>query len=406
MADDIPATLLLDRDNLEHPYPLYRRLQKEAPVWHVPGTDIYVVTSYELLDEAAGRVEDFSSNMRCLLYRDENGLPGRLPFGGAGMDVLASADPPVHGVHKRAVFPEFVAKRMIQLEPEIGEIAAGCVDRAVDQRTVDFMAAVGNLVPITIISRLIGFRDSDLDQLLQTAFESTALVGATLSQQGLYDSMARAFQVMAWMGEQLAGAATQPGDDILTSLSRAVDGEVLSSQEAMGILVTLLAAGGESTTSLLGNATRILAEDAALQQKLREQPDLIPAFLEEVLRLESPFRSMLRSVPKDTTLGGVDIPAGATVLMFWSAGNRDPAQFENPDEIVLDRPRRHMTFGRGIHQCVGAPLARLEGRKVLTALLERTSSFALDPDQPPQWVESLQVRRYQSLPLKLLPRDA
>jgi cytochrome P450 len=91
--------------------------------------------------------------------------------------------------------------------------------------------------------------------------------------------------------------------------------------------------------------------------------------------------------------------------MFWSAGNRDPAAFENPDEMILDRPMRHMTFGRGIHFCVGAPLARLEGRVVLTALLERTSSITLDPDQPPEWVQSLQVRRYKHLPLKLVPRQ-
>ncbi|WP_299690747.1 cytochrome P450 [Hydrocarboniphaga sp.] len=396
--------MLLDRAVLENPYPFYLQLQTQAPVWRVPGTEVFVVTSYALLEEAAARVEDFSSNMRCLLYRDEDGLPARLSFGEAGIQALATADPPSHGVHKRAVFPEFVGKRMSLLEPEIAELATSLVERAIDRRNVDFMAEVGNLIPITVINRLIGFRNSNLERLLQTAFDSTALVGGALSQQQLFECVGRSVETQSWIAEQVAAAAAEPGDDILTSIRNGVESGAFSASEGTGILMILLAAGGESTTSLLGNAVRILADNAELQQKLRQQPDLIPAFVEEVLRLEAPFRSMLRSVPKDTTLGGVEIPAGSTVLLFWSAGNRDPAAFENPEELVLERPRRHLTFGKGIHHCVGAPLARIEGRTVLSVLLERTSSFTLDADQPPQWVESLQVRRYERLPLTLVPR--
>ncbi|MDB6107744.1 MAG: cytochrome [Gammaproteobacteria bacterium] len=403
MSPEIPGAALLDRQILADPYPFYHRLQREAPVWHVPSTEVYTVTSFALLEEAARRVEDFSSNMRCLLYRDDHGLPARLAIGDAASQALATADPPLHAVHRRTVFSEFIAKRMTALEPEIAEIATGCVERALDQRNVDFMALVGNVVPITVIGSLIGFQNSDPMTLLRAAFDSTALVGGTLSQPQLFEHIGRSAEIQTWIGAQLA-EAKGTGDDILTTIQRGVDSGALRTQEGTGILHILLAAGGESTTSLIGNSVRILAENAALQQQLREQPDHIKPFLEEVLRLESPFRSMLRSVPKDTKLGGVDIPEGSTVLMFWSAGNRDPAAFENPDEMVLGRPLRHMTFGRGIHTCVGAPLARLEGRVVLSKLIERTASFTLDPDQPPpEWVESLQVRRYQHLPLKLVP---
>lgn len=403
MTQEIPGTALLDRATMDNPYPLYRRLQAESPVWRVPGSEVFLVTSYELLDEAAKRVEDFSSNMRCLLYRDENGLPGRLGFGEAGMQALATADPPVHTVHRHTVFPEFVGKRMSLLAPEIEEVAAACVASAVGKGRTDFMAEVGNRVPITIISRLIGFKGSDLDTLLQTAFDSTSLVGGALSQQQLFETIGRIMSIGTWVAEQLE-AADGTEDDILTSIKRGVEAGALNPQEAAGILQTLLAAGGESTTSLLGNAVRMLAEDVPLQQRLRADPELVPAFLEEALRLESPFRSMLRSVPRDTTLGGVEVPEGSTVLMFWSAGNRDPAAFENPEQINLERPRRHMTFGRGIHLCVGAPLARLEGKTVITELLARTSHIALDPDQPPEWVQSLQVRRHDRLPVILTPR--
>ena len=195
----------------------------------------------------------------------------------------------------------------------------------------------------------------------------------------------------------------EPGDDLLGAVARGVDAGVFSDFEANGILHTLLSAGGESTTSLLGNAVRILAEQPDLQQHLRQNPEQIPTFVEEALRLEPPFRYHMRSVPKDTTIGGVDIPAGATVLS--ALGLRQP----RPRRVRTTRrgrslpaaPRHHVAFGRGIHFCVGAPLARVEARSVLTVLLERTSSITLDPDHAPRWVNSLMVRRHEQLPVRL-----
>jgi cytochrome P450 len=404
MCNEIPATLLLDPKVIEDPYPFYRELHRLAPVWQVPGTEVFVVSSFALLEEAARRIEDFSSNMHCLLYRAENGLPERLSFGTMGIQTLATADPPLHTVHKHAVFPEFVGKRMALLEPEIADLAARYIERALDKRSVDFMTAIGNLMPITMISRLIGFRNSDLDRLLQAAFDSTSLLGSRLSLQQLQELMARSGEIQTWIADQLATAANEPGEDILTSIGHGVQAGALSAYEGVIIMQTLLSAGGESTTSLLGNAVRLMADHPDLQQRLRQRPDLVPNFAEEALRLESPFRYLMRSVHKDTVLGGVDIPAGATVLLFWGAANRDPTEFKHADEIELDRPRRHVAFGRGIHTCVGAPLARLEARIVLTVLLERTSSITLNPDQPPRWVDSLQVRRHERLPVQLVPR--
>jgi len=404
MNQEIPGTLLLDPKVIEDPYPFYRQLHRHAPVWQVPGTEVFAVSSFARLAEAAGRFEDFSSNMPCLLYRDENGLPSRLPFGDSGIPALATADPPIHTLHRSTVFPNFVAKRMALLEAEIVGLATGCVERALDKRNVDFMAEIGNVVPITVISRLIGFRNGDLDRLLRTAFDSTELVGSTLSRERLIDLITRSKDIGAWIADELAIAANEPGEDILSSIGRGGETGALSAPAGIVILQTLLAAGGESTTSLLGSAVRLLADHQDLQQHLRQQPELIPNFVEEALRLESPFRHHLRSVPKDATLGDVDIPAGATILMLWGAANRDPAAFEHPDEILLERPRRHVAFGRDIHFCVGAPLARLEARGVLTVLLERTSSIRLDPDQPPRWVNSLMVRRYEHLPVQLVRR--
>jgi cytochrome P450 family 144 len=405
MTGDIPGTLLLDPSVIENPYDFYRRLRQEAPVWQVPGTDIFVVTSFSLLLEATARVEDFSSNMNFLLYRDERGLPCRWSFGDGGGYVLATADPPDHKIHREAVFSELVAKRMAALEPEIVDVATRCVDKALGVGGVDFMAAVANVVPITLVSSLIGFRDSDLDELLRNAFDGTSLVGGRLTLSQLETLMARVADIGTWIVGQLDVARRQPSEDILGAIARAIEADVLNVGEACVILQTLLSAGGESTTSLMGNSVRLLAEHQDVQSSLREHPDLIPAFVEESLRLESPFRFLFRSTAQDTELGDVHIPAGSTVLLFWAAANRDPTAFPQPDDIDLNRrlPRRHVAFGRGIHHCVGAPLARLEGQVVLRCLLNRTSAIELDRSQPPRWFDSLQVRRHESLPVLLTP---
>jgi cytochrome P450 len=406
MTQGISATLLLDPKVIDDPYPFYRQLHAQAPVWEISDTGLFAVSTFELVAEAAGRVEDFSSNINFLLYRDDAGLPCRLPFGDAGAQALATADPPMHALHRSTVFPELVAKRMAELEPDIVGITNRCVTRALESGAAEFMTEIGNVVPITMISRLIGFRDANIDQLLSAAFDSTAMLGSTLSLDELMKLISRIGEIQTWLADQLATAAKQPGDDLLGAVARGVQGGVFGDFEATAILHTLLSAGGESTTSLLGNAVRLLAEHRDLQEHLRQQPEEVPMFVEEALRLEPPFRYHMRFVPKNTTLGAVDIPAGATVLLLWGAANRDTAVFEPPDEIDLQRPvpRRHVAFGRGIHHCVGAPLARIEARIVLAVLLERTSSITLDPEHAPRWANSLMVRRHEELPVRLVTR--
>jgi cytochrome P450 family 144 len=403
---EISGTLLLDQKVIDDPYPFYRRLQAQAPVWEVPGTGIFVVSTFELVTEAAARTEDFSSNLKCLLYRDDAGLPCRLTFGDAGAQALATADPPMHALHRSAVFPELVAKRMAKLEPDIADIAGECVTRALDNGTTDFMTAIGNVVPITVTSSLIGFRDADLDKLLSAAFDSTAMVGSALSFDELMELINRVGEIQAWLAAEVAEAKRAPGDDVIGAVARAVNNGVFGDFEATSILHILLGAAGESTASLLGNAVRLLAERADLQEYLRQNPAEIPRLVEEALRLESPFRYQMRSATRDTELGGVAIPADATVLLLFAAANRDVAEYERPDEIDLRRelPRQHLAFGRGIHYCVGAPLARVEARTVLSVLLDRTSGITLDPEDPPRWVDSLIVRRHERLPVRLAAR--
>jgi cytochrome P450 len=401
----LSRSMLLDPSVLADPYDFYRTLREQAPVWPVPGTDVVVISTFDLLSEAVARPEDFSSTMQCLIYRDEDGLPARLDFGDAALPTLAAADPPLHTTHRRAVFPELVARRMRALEDHIRALSAATVASALRHNNFDFMATMGNIVPITVVAKLIGFRDTNPMQLLRAAFESTTMVGGTMPLDRLNDLVTRIGVIQEWIADQVWATGEGDDDTILLAVRRALDAGTLQMGEVQTILHTLLSAGGESTTSLLGNAVRMLAEDPELQQRLRDHPEDIDAFVEEALRLESPFRQMMRSVPHDTTLGGTDIEAGSTALLLFAAGNRDPAQFDEPDRVDLTResPKRHLAFGHGIHFCVGAALARIEARAVLTELLEQTRNFTLDPDHAPQWVDSLLVRRHEQLHLHVTP---
>src|SRR6202035_5887637 len=165
--------------------------------------------------------------------------------------------------------PELVAKRMAELEPDIVDIANRCVTQALESGSAEFMTEIGNVVPITMISRLIGFHDSNIDQLLSAAFDSTAMLGSTLSLDELMELISRIGEIQTWLADQLSAAVTDPGEDLLGAVARGTQGGVFSDFEALAILHTLLSAGGESTTSLLGNAVRILAEHPDLQQHLR-----------------------------------------------------------------------------------------------------------------------------------------
>jgi cytochrome P450 family 144 len=405
VTEGIPPQQLLAPAVIDNPYPFYRRLRTEAPVWDVANTGIFTVSTDALVAEATNRVEDFSSNIECLLYRDDAGLPSRISFGGDGIQVLATADPPVHPVHRRTVFPGLVARRMRTLEPDIVEIAEGAVAAMLGCGGGDFMADVGNLVPITMISRLIGFRDADLDQLLTAAFDSTSLLGSTLTLDELTTLIGRSEDVQTFIAERLALALKDPREDLLGAVAHGVRQQVFDEVAATIMLQTLLSAGGESTTSLLGNAVRILAENYQLQQHLREHPEQMEAFVEEALRLESPFRFHMRSVHHDTELGNVRVPAGSTLLLLWGSANRDETEYDQPEGIDLDRPvpRHHLGFGRGIHHCVGAPLARLEAQIVLRVFLTQTSRIELDPVRRPKWVQSLMVRRHEELFLRVQP---
>lgn len=282
-------------------------------------------------------------------------------------------------------------------------VATGLVTRSVTQGRVDITTSFTNPLPMTVLVEVLGLHGADVPTLIEWAFDSTELLAGTSSLARMAELAARAGETGAYLGEHLARTEPDPAAGLVGAVARGVVDGLLTAEEGVSTLVILLSAGGESTTSLIGSAIRMLAEQPALQDTLRADPGLIPSFVEEVARLESPFKGHYRTVRRATQLAGVSLDAGATLILCWGAANRDTAHFDHPDDVRLDRPspRDHLAFGRGVHHCVGAPLARMEARVALEELLARTSSFALDPQRPPAYVPSILVRRHAHLDLVL-----
>lgn len=395
--DDVGGSELV-----EDPYPLYARLRREAPVWQLPGTEAFLVTTWQLVTEATARFDDLSNHFRHTIFREPDDGIGVVPFD-AGTDVFAGADPPAHTAHRRLFFPELVQRRIAALEPDVAAVADEHLAPLLAAGNGDAAALLADPVPLRIVvERVIGIPAHDVTQVRRWVFAGARLMGGRLRLEEMGTAAEEAAGILPWVTDHLdAAIAAGTTRDVLGAAASAVRDGVLSRDEAAFALMVLVGAGGETTTSLIGNAVRILAERPALQDELRRDPGRVPAFVEEVLRLESPFRFHPRSAARDTELGGVAIPAGALVMLCWASANRDESVFDRPDELLLDRPElgMHLAFGRGIHHCVGAPLARLEARVVLTKLLAQTSAVELDPDDPPRRVDSLWVHRHDTLPV-------
>lgn len=387
---------------IQDPNPLYARLRADGGVHRIGDSNYYVAASWAAVSEAANRPEDFSSNLTApITYSPQRGVVPLMMDGlGGPTHILATADDPPHALHRKLVLGQFTAKRVRALEPHIVETFERLWAQRPPGDTVEWMDAVANRLPMMIVARLIGVPDDDSDQLARWGYASTQLLDGLLSEELVNASMASLGELNDYIVEHLTAAREAPGDDLIGVLAGACAEGQIDRFTAQMILISLFSAGGESTASLLGTLVTILGEDPALQRRLRDDPHLVAAFIEETLRLEPPFRTHHRHVLGDTEIAGVALPKDSRILLLWGAANRDPSQFDSPDELRLDRPmtKGHLTFGKGLHFCLGAPLARLEAGTVLRLLLDRTDFEAAEVGP---WLPSVLARRREYLTLSL-----
>jgi len=393
---------------MEHPHALHARLRRMAPVCTLDGVGVHFVGSFAAVEEGVRRHEAFSANLTGLLVRGDDGRPHivDLPFTGSATQVIATADEPEHAVHRRIVQPAVAAKRVAALESPVRAFARDRIARFVAEGGGDWCDAVAEPLPAFVVMNLLGMAEDELERARRWAMMGGDLVGGNFDQARMH----ALFQESAKMLGFLAGLfdrtrATPPGEraaTLTTALAAGVEAGGISREQAIGILMILFGAAGESTASLLGSAVRLLAQDAALADALRRDPNRIPDFVEEAVRLEPPFHFHYRVARADTELCGTRVRAGERLMLSWAAANRDPDVFDDPDALRLERAqsRRHLSFGRGIHFCVGAPIARMEVRVAIEELLARTRRIELDPARPPAHVASIFVRRLETLPLR------
>lgn len=409
MTTELAAIDPFDPAVLDDPYPLYRALREHAPVHRVPGTDFFLVSSWAAVAEAVARPADFSSHLTGVLVARPGAAPTTFDLDATGqaVHVLATADADVHAVHRGIVGPA-LAKRVRGMGPRVSALAKQLWAEELDGDRIDWATGMADRLPLALIAELVGLPGADVPRLLGWAYDSTEMLGGIVADDRMTALVGSAAELAQYAHQAVIAAKDRSaGPDspsaLIDVLAAALAAGRIDDQQAVLILVQLIGAGGESTAGLIAAAARLLAADAELQARLRARPDLLPAFLEEALRLESPFRGHHRHVVADTQLCGVDLPAGSHLLLLWGAANRDPAMFRDPDILDLDRPRvrAHAAFGAGAHFCIGSALARLEASAAITLLLERSTEFTLLEEAPPRWVPSLFVRRHATLPLRV-----
>lgn len=390
---------------LQDPYPLYDRMRAEAPVQRIGSSVFYAVCSWDAVLEAVERVADFSSNLTATMvfHSDRSVTPFDMGPPGGPAHALATADDPVHAMHRKILLPHLSAKRVGIIEEFAAQTAVRLwqenLHTGSQEAQIEWMSAVANRLPMMVVARLLGLPDDDVDRLIRLGYATTTLLDGVVTPDQLEAAGMAAIELSAYVLEHFEKASANVEHGLISDLAARYASGELDQLPALGMMLTLFSAAGESTASLLGSAAWILTEHPEIQAQIRAQPELLGALIEEVLRFESPFRGHYRHVWRDTTLAGVELPADSHLLLMWGAANRDPTHFEAPNEFRLNRigAKGHLAFGKGVHFCVGAALARLEARIVLGMLLDRTTWIeAIDVGK---WLPSILVRRLDRLQL-------
>jgi cytochrome P450 len=309
--------------------------------------------------------------------------------------VPLAADPPLHRWFRRVINPFFLASRLTSFEPQLDAMANQLVDGFADHGRVEFVEAFALPFPASAICMLLGRPASDWKQLADWTHETMVAIAS-----GATDDVRRVRTEMAdYCNEWMALRRAEPTDDVMSAMLAAdIDGRPMTEHEIHGMFMLLAEAGHETTANSISSSMHHLATHPEQRDLLAAEPERIPGVIEEFLRFTGPTRSLARTTTREVELGGRTIPAGERVTLMFSSGSRDEAVFASPDECRFDRDAsNHVTFGVGLHRCIGEHLVRRELRIALEVLLRRLPGFEVDgPTEPAVWP----MRGYRALPLR------
>jgi cytochrome P450 len=387
---------------LADPYPFYARLRSRAPVYWADQFGAWVLTRYA--DVITVLRSPNTSSDRATKSPPQVG-PELQALNEIRAHSMLNADAPRHTRLRLLVNKAFTPKTVEALAPFIRTFVDKALNAALARGRMDVMADLAFPLPVTVIAEMLGVPPEDRDRFKKWSDDSTATLAnlpSNLSPKVVRKSVAAMEALQTYFRNIIAERRAAPRDDLISALIKAQEEEDrLSDAELLANCVLLLNAGHETTTNLIGNGTLALLRHPDQLKRLRDDPSLLLTGVEELLRYDSPVQFTNRILTADMELGGKVLRAGQMVLLLLGAANRDPEQFPDPDRLDIGRPNnKHVAFGLGSHFCLGAPLARLEGRLFFEALLQRAHHLRLD-GPPPRYRQNFNLRGLESLPVTL-----
>ena len=401
------AKLAVDRSLWDDPFPTYEEMRAHGPL--MTGGLVYSTTSHPVATEV----------LRNPAFRVGVGSAERLPplarrllamsvdpwaVGPAEPPSMLAVDPPDHTRYRRLVSKVFTARAMEAMQPRVEQIADELLDEMAARNSVDLVEAYAGPLPVRVISEILGVPTDMQSNMLEWGNAAAVTLDPALRYRQFRTASAALRQIHHMLADHLVALRADPGDDLLSQLALLVDeGETLNDVELRATALLVIGAGFETTVNLIANGVVQLLRHPEQLALLREDPSLWPNAVEEILRYDSPVQATVRIAGEDTHAGGVPVPAGRFVSIMLGGANRDPEVFPDPQRFDVTRPnaREHLAFSSGIHFCLGASLARMEGAVALRRLFERFPDMTLSSGAVRRQLRIL--RGYERLPVALRP---
>ena len=398
--------LLVSPEIYGDPYPIYHQLREQDPVHWSDAWGCWVLTGYADVIAVLRDYRRFTNVGRIASFLDQ--LPAGVreqirPLYDNFTVGMPNTDPPEHTRVRGLVNKAFSARVVEGMRPRVQQIVDDLLDQAEGGGGMEVIGDLAYPLPAIVIAETLGVPAADRDQFKAWSDDIVAFHGTGRPHiETIKKSTAALLKTKAWLLQLIEARRRQPEDDLISALVAAEErGEMLSETELVATCITLLTAGHETTTGLIGNGLLALLRHPDQLRKLRENPTLIGTAVEEFLRFDTSFLRAWRLTAEDVRIGGRSIPKGETISLMLGAANRDPAQFEDPDRLDITRePNLHTSFGWGIHFCAGAPLARREAEIAFTTLLRRFPRLTLD-EEGVEWQQNNTFHNLKSLPVIL-----
>jgi cytochrome P450 len=384
------------------PYPSYRLLRDHAPAYYVADHNFWCISRFDDVARAVTDTDAFSSADGIGVERapalPELDLP---PSVNAAASSMIAMDPPQHTRLRRIVTRQFTRARIAEFENRIKVLANELVDTLIARNLdgeADIARDLATPLPTMIILDILDIPRDDREQFKQWSDQSVHLIGGGIDPALQMSAVDAALELGRYFESLASRRRVAPGDDLVSVLCKASDGEQLTEAEVIGQCVLFLVGGNETTTNLIGNTVNALMAHPEQRHQLENSPGLVPAAIEEVLRWDAPVQGLFRTTRCDVNIDGTVIPAGARVQLLYGSANRDERHYPDPDLFQIARnPRDHLAFARGAHFCIGAPLARLEAKAAVESLLARTRDMR--PTTAPVLNLNVLVRGFRNLPV-------